>query len=106
MHRCSEDQIYALSLIKLKGVCVSLEEAGYTVLNDDMSDTFSKLYGPLIQSGTSSFPSSSQKQLEKLSTDSSSGSMWLLSIPDGQVLSAQPVDLSSNSFRFSIYSFL
>ncbi|XP_071524338.1 uncharacterized protein [Panulirus ornatus] len=49
---CSPDQFYSLSLELLRGVCASLEDAGYLVLDSDELEYFVKTYGnPLPKEG-------------------------------------------------------
>lgn len=111
MSNCSEKQIYVLSMLKLKGVCVSLEEAGYTVLDQDRLEIFSGLYGPLIQNESSDFLSLSslslpQKILGNTSTEASSGPLWLFNLmPDLQALLAHIMTFLPKNIRFNLCCF-
>lgn len=63
---CSSDQYYSLSLELLRGVCSSLEDAGYLVLDSDEMDTITKHYGDVVSrkdsdASSSSKPSKSSK---------------------------------------------
>ncbi|RXG52457.1 hypothetical protein Avbf_14267 [Armadillidium vulgare] len=67
--QCPDDTFYTLSYSSLHGICASLEDAGYTVLDEEMLEAFARMYGSrlprdkspmsLSSSFSSSFSSSS-----------------------------------------------
>ncbi|CAL4109564.1 unnamed protein product, partial [Meganyctiphanes norvegica] len=54
---CRSDQFYSLDMVKLKGVCERLDDAGYTILNAQDVSTIASLFGkPLDKDTTPAFP--------------------------------------------------
>lgn len=53
MPHCPEDTFYSLSFTKLEGICTSLEDSGFTVLDDDVLEMFHSIYGSRLPRGDS-----------------------------------------------------
>ncbi|XP_076033051.1 uncharacterized protein LOC143020507 [Oratosquilla oratoria] len=88
---CSPDSWYSMDMTKLRGVCVSLDDAGYLVLEPKMLEILIETYGPLLPSErtspiSGSTPSSSRPSKEKTKTisttsDISSPTIFIIGAP-------------------------
>ncbi|XP_042221960.1 uncharacterized protein LOC121866384 isoform X2 [Homarus americanus] len=86
---CSSDQYYSLSLELLRGVCSSLEDAGYLVLDSDAVQAIVEMFGSLLPredsssstSSTSSTSPSSAKPYKKTKTKTTPAGTYIWNNP-------------------------